>query len=263
MCDETIRELRRQIKNLELKRVFEVFSQQERIWEDAEAHDLFQEILEKADDLLALLDLAAILQTRDDVQAEFKVALLLYVRGRVQELLVVNQQRQSDDASLRLNQDDPEEAQGDLEDEVLAEEETDESDSDLEFPTHSVVSSRQRAYASDSRDWREAGVLSLSGYRVGRTQGLREEPRRRILNWLVMRDDLRDVDDRDYAAEWGQPGTSGRLQKIVNSIAAFARDRANDTRDYSVAISHWREDLAYLYERFYQARGHAWRWPDE
>lgn len=97
-------------------------------------------------------------------------------------------------------------------------------------------------------DWREIGVLSMSGYRVGSSAGRKEAVRRGILANVLLHDDLADVSDRGYAAEWGVPGSQKRYTKIENSIKGFAgRAKARkDRRRMSRAIREWESDLRYL-----------------
>lgn len=102
--------------------------------------------------------------------------------------------------------------------------------------------------------------MRMSGYRVGKVRGVARSHRRRILNYIFLRDDLRDVDDPEYAASWGHPKSSGRLQKLAETIAAFARTAKRRATDMSRAISEWEEDLEYLKTTFYDDWG-GFPWP--
>lgn len=259
MHEEMIRRLQGRIADLEDKGLWDVAAKDGRIYQDATLHEVVYEAIENAEDILYLLDMVARLIEADHIPAEFRSALVAYVRSRVEGILAV---MPGGPEGQDWN-DEPAEVQGGAEDDLAtftpgtSEAQT----AQFEFPTRSVVYSRRQAYATDERTWREAGILSLSGYRVGKTRGLRPDQRRRILNWLVLKDDLRDVEDRDYAAEWGEPQTSERLKKIVDSIATFARDRKDDPRDYRMAIEHWKDDLEYLRRTFYLPWGETWGWP--
>ncbi len=259
MDEDIVRRLQKRITELENSRLWEVAARDGRVYEDVTLHDLVYEAIENADDILYLLDIVARSLEVDSIPADFRSALVAYVRSRVEGALA------SVDAGLEEHDwnDGPPEIQGGPEDDLASftPGSFQPHPAHFEFPTESVAYSRQQAYSAESRDWREAGILSLSGYRVGRTRGLRQDQRRRILNWLVLKDDLRDVEDREYAAEWGAPRTSERLKKIVDSIATFARDRKDDPRDYSMAIEHWEDDLEYLRETFYLPWRETWWWP--
>lgn len=133
---------------------------------------------------------------------------------------------------------------------------------DFEFPDTDIYETRRRnAPKFDNIDWDEQGLLRLSGYRVGKTRGRPRNKRRRILNFIFLEDDLRDVDDLQYAAQWGRPMTSDRLQKLAETIAAFTRNAKRNRYDMSQAISDWENDLDYLKSTFYDRWG-DFPWPD-
>lgn len=132
----------------------------------------------------------------------------------------------------------------------------------FEFPSTSIHETRRRlADGLNDVDWRETGLLSLSGYQVGKIDGKPADERRRILNYLFLEDDLRDVTDLSYAAEWGPPKTSRRLRKLSETIAALTRNAKRNPVDMSRAISDWEADLDYLKETFYENWG-GFPWPD-
>jgi len=113
-------------------------------------------------------------------------------------------------------------------------------------------------------DWmREKGVLSEMGYRVGRTNGLPDGARRRILDEAYSFD-VPYIDDENMV-EWNSPKTPFRLRKMANSIAAFARNakRRRDADRLAEAIADWESDLAYLKMRYYDRRyDHVFFWPN-
>ncbi|UTA47450.1 hypothetical protein L1F30_14975 [Simiduia sp. 21SJ11W-1] len=103
-------------------------------------------------------------------------------------------------------------------------------------------------------DWRKEGILKMSGYRVGKTHGVKKDRRWAILNSLMMQDTLTDVRDKSYATEWGKPASKKRYKKIHDSVATFlnngrARNR-NGAIDLSVAVAEWEMDLDYLEKTF-------------
>lgn len=120
-----------------------------------------------------------------------------------------------------------------------------------ELDFHDTRRERRNCVASSGGDinWRKEGVLSLSGYRVGKSKGRKEETRRRILNALLVEDDLQDIPDRAYALQWGAPGSWDRFNKILDSLKAFlgnAQKKDGRGGDYSYAIHDWKRDIAYL-----------------
>lgn len=52
----------------------------------------------------------------------------------------------------------------------------------------------------------------------------------------------------DYMEEWGKNQSPARLEKMANSIAAFARNflRRRNQKNYDTAIREWIDDLAWL-----------------
>lgn len=137
-----------------------------------------------------------------------------------------------------------------------------ENEPDFEFPSTDIYETRRRTIRElDHVDWRETGLLGASGYRVGKVRGRARETRRRILNFVFLRDDLRGVEDASYAAEWGDPMTSKRLQKLSETIASFTRTAKRRPQDMEQAISEWEADLAYLKTTFYDRWG-DFPWPD-
>lgn len=105
----------------------------------------------------------------------------------------------------------------------------------------------------------QRGVLAAIGYHVGRT-GLATDIRRRLLDF-VFSDELPPVDSEAYMRTWGAPGSAARLQKLAESLAAFARNaKRRDTDALLAAIRHWQDDLRYLHDRYY--RDHfRFAWP--
>lgn len=139
---------------------------------------------------------------------------------------------------------------------------TEEDGPGFEFPEIDLSITRQTNRLADGeRDWREVGLLRLSGYAVGKTKGIDEDDRRRILNFLFLKDDLSDVDDALYAAEWGEPMSPRRLEHIAESVAVFASQALRKTNDYSQAIDEWAADLEYLKAVFYDDWG-GFPWPN-
>jgi len=98
----------------------------------------------------------------------------------------------------------------------------------------------------DTGAWPTSGVLSEMGYRVGKS-GLIAAARHKILeDVLTVQLVAASAAANAYVREWGRPASRWRLQKMVNSIAAFARNARRRSADYSEAIADWESDLEWL-----------------
>ena len=98
----------------------------------------------------------------------------------------------------------------------------------------------------DTGAWPASGVLGEMGYRVGRN-GLSAIARREVLDDVLAVELVASSSAANsYVDEWGPPSSRLRLQKMVNSIAAFARNARRRSADYSEAISDWESDLEWL-----------------
>lgn len=99
----------------------------------------------------------------------------------------------------------------------------------------------------------EEGLLRHYGYKVG-MNGLSESERWEILDTVFLRP-LLHMDNIVYLSEWGEPNSAERLQKLADSIAAFARNAKRRNRSsFSKAIQDWETDLAYLKRTYYNNR---------
>jgi hypothetical protein len=120
-----------------------------------------------------------------------------------------------------------------------------------ELPSVDTRAARAKAAADlglDPSGWRREGLLSLSGYRVGKSRGRPANIRHKILNTIVLYDDLTDVPDRGYAAQWGPRGSRQRYKKTHDSIKTFLNNgkRKDGPVDMTAAIEDWEGDLEYL-----------------
>ncbi len=94
------------------------------------------------------------------------------------------------------------------------------------------------------------GMFSYLGYHVGE-QSKPDDDRINTLDWMF-HNKLPQVNSDSYMAEFGQPESSMRLEKMANFLAAEARNFARKrTADYSLSISHYKTDLDYLYNQYY------------
>jgi len=95
-----------------------------------------------------------------------------------------------------------------------------------------------------------SGLLRYMDYKVG-VNGYRDRDRRDVLK-RVYEEKLPNVNSAAYMAEWGQPKSSQRLQKMADSIASFVRNAKRQSfNDLSMAIDEWESDLAFLKQKYY------------
>ena len=112
--------------------------------------------------------------------------------------------------------------------------------------------------------FREFSALKLFGYSVGKT-GLKEgwttQKRQEFLSDF-MELDLPIVVNNLFGDEYGKPLSSTRLKKVADHIASLVRLALSQKyRDNAVAVSHWKSDLEFLRNVFYNGKGikfHPW-----
>lgn len=123
---------------------------------------------------------------------------------------------------------------------------------DVAYKTLNTKEARRKQTAGLSNiEWRSKGILSLSGYRVGKTRGVVKSERQRILNNIMLKDDLSDVKDRAYAEEWGAPKSRSRYKKMHDSLTTFLYNaKAKSGQNMKAAISDWQADIKYLEKEF-------------
>ena len=114
--------------------------------------------------------------------------------------------------------------------------------------------------AIQTGDWEPCGVLSYMGYHVGGLNGRSARMRQAILA-RIFEGPLPPAFRAGYLAEWGNPETSQRLQKMAETLAALARNakRRNDARMIG-AVRDWERDLKFLYDAYYIGR-FQFSWP--
>lgn len=117
------------------------------------------------------------------------------------------------------------------------------------WPTTAVIGDSASALRLAHFDYEE-GLLKFMGYAVGQLGAYRTR-RRQVLNY-VFNEKIPKVQSYDYMAEWGDPTSAKRLQKLANSLATFARNaKRRRTSDMEHAIAEWEEDLAYLKNTYF------------
>lgn len=107
---------------------------------------------------------------------------------------------------------------------------------------------RQQAIGSNGFDWQVLGLLKASGYSVGMSSGVKVSKRRDILDYILLDDDLSEITDLTYKAEWGATASAQRLKKMVDSLVMFAKNAKKQEKNYALAIKNWEEDLSYIYD---------------
>ena len=108
-------------------------------------------------------------------------------------------------------------------------------------------------------DWPDRGLLGAHHYSARRDGPNKYE--RRVMLGMVYGADATEYLPEDEANDWGPPRSRARLRKMVNSLAAFARN-AKHKKDDSLrqAIGKWESDLEYLKDNF--SRRHSdFSWP--
>lgn len=101
-----------------------------------------------------------------------------------------------------------------------------------------------------SVNWKEEGILSAFGYRVGKSNGVEESVRHRILNEILMCNDLSSFESEINSGEWGAPRSEKRFAKLVSTLQlriniAKGRQRSGHV-DFHQAIREWKRDLDFL-----------------
>ena len=109
------------------------------------------------------------------------------------------------------------------------------------------------------KTWPQIGVLKYMGYQVGEN-GETVSTRHNVLQ-LVYEAPLPNIGPPDHMAEWGEPNSARRLNKIAWSIAIFCLNAKRKSVHLETAISDWETDLAWLKATYYDGN-FAFRWPD-
>ena len=110
-------------------------------------------------------------------------------------------------------------------------------------------------------EWPEMGLLRVLDYQVGQKQGVPYPKRKQLLKRAYEWSAEKHLPAHE-AADWGEPETRQRMQKIVKSLTAFIDlAKRRETSDMGIAIHHWKRDLGYLKEKF-AATYPGLSWPD-
>ena len=89
----------------------------------------------------------------------------------------------------------------------------------------------------------EDGLMSIMGYRVGDTQGVKEEYRRLIIK-DVLTGPIPLVGNPKYMKWWGNDGSAKRL----HAMKSWLRDKIHSPqhRNHHRAVGEWKDDLEWV-----------------
>lgn len=116
--------------------------------------------------------------------------------------------------------------------------------------------------AEGEGDYGPKTPLNIFGYRTGHKAKNMSGRRRTLRDFFKLEPSSFPSGDYDKD-KWGTPAESGaRLQGMANHLAAICRSfRKNQGRDYSLAVSHLEEDLAWLKKKYYHRLTYKFSWP--
>lgn len=118
----------------------------------------------------------------------------------------------------------------------------------FKWPSTEVQRSEKRLSKIDAP---KEGVLSALGYSVGKSSNLSVQARRQILDAVFLKPLPKQLTVENLN-EWVSPNSSGRLQKLAETIAALVRNTKHKNNDaYNIAIHDWEHDLNYLHQKYY------------
>lgn len=98
--------------------------------------------------------------------------------------------------------------------------------------------------------WQETGLLSSSGYIVGKS-GASDADRKLILSNLVENEIKLKGFRADYLSSWGEAATLDRLLKIARTIAVLCRNAKGSPHNFTKAIKEWESDLLFLKNKYF------------
>lgn len=111
--------------------------------------------------------------------------------------------------------------------------------------------------AIEADDWKIESFLKFMGYTAG-AKGRDRNARRAALRMAFL-ENPSYVPDAQYLRVWGEPESATRLRKIAERLEININLRI-DVPKMREAVSHWREDLAWLKAEFYDGR-YTFPWP--
>ena len=86
------------------------------------------------------------------------------------------------------------------------------------------------------------------GYHVGKTKGLKDSERQKILR-EAFEDHLPNAYELAYMTDWGTPRTRARYDRIVEHLAFMINSRSGQ-KNMEVAVKHWQSDLGWFEREF-------------
>lgn len=92
----------------------------------------------------------------------------------------------------------------------------------------------------------KVGVLSSLGYSVGES-GTPTKKRKLLIDY-IMNETLPFTGSPAYMAEWGEPASKKRYNKLQTVLSEMIFQNKN--KGWDKALAEWQEDLAYLRDRW-------------
>ena len=94
-------------------------------------------------------------------------------------------------------------------------------------------------------DLQKESPLTLYGYSVSHSRGLRRKERLELLFDFWSFGEVTSMFPEEYRAKWSSPGTKARKQRMVTHLDYLADTReAMDPHKYRAAVERWRHDSA-------------------
>ncbi len=93
----------------------------------------------------------------------------------------------------------------------------------------------------------DPGLLRALGYHVGVSVGLATEHRRMILDYLLESEALPPIKDEAYMAQWGNPGSTKRRDKLFRVLKNLIEEKKHDIK-FNKAVSEWADDFVYIFK---------------
>jgi hypothetical protein len=133
------------------------------------------------------------------------------------------------------------------------------AESELEWPRHVVpaLPTEFRPFDTDSRA--DESPLHAMGYAVGKTHGVPEHERRRLLV-KAFSGNIPWVESDEYMKDWGKPRTRRRLWRMSNHVGWLARSWRR-LPSHRVAVNDWTSDLDFLKREYYRP-WMRFKWPE-
>lgn len=101
--------------------------------------------------------------------------------------------------------------------------------------------------------WHDTGMLGYLEYSVAKSEDTTAAQRQALLTRIFI-GQLPPLNSHHYMQQWFRPNSAARLQKMAESLAAFARNAKRKKNAPVAAIAKWESDLSFLHDEFYKGR---------